>query len=60
MFPRHPSLKFKSAKKFVEEDEPLPEAEEAAREEMELRAIPRPIVQLPTLPEPALSWCSVA
>jgi len=55
MFPRHPSLKFESAKKFVEDDEPLPLAESDAGRDMELGAIPQPLTQLPRLPEAALS-----
>jgi len=49
-FPRHPSLKFEAAKKFVEEDEPLPEVEEPAGADVEMRAWPRPLAELPRLP----------
>jgi len=52
LFPRHPSLKFEHAKKFVEDDEPLPEREEQ-NTPIEMKPVPRP--PLPRLPEAALS-----
>jgi len=56
LFPRHPSLKFEDAKKFVENDEPLPEHEEQNKP-FEMKPIPRP--PLPRLPEAALSRCDL-
>jgi hypothetical protein len=57
LFPRHPSLKFEDAKKFVEDDEPLPEHEEQNKP-IEMKPIPRP--PLPRLPEAALSRCDLS
>jgi len=59
MFPRHPSLKFEAAKKFVEDDEPLPEAEEQTREDIEMMTKQKPLPVLPRLPEAAHSRWSL-
>ena len=55
MFPRHPSIKFEAAKKFVEENEPLDVDGETDEEDLEMRAVPRPLPELPQLPEAAHS-----
>jgi len=58
LFPRHPSLKFEDAKKFVEDDKPLPELEEQNKP-VEMKPIPRLITPLPRIPEAALSRCDL-
>lgn len=52
MFPRHPSLKFEAAKRFVVDDEPLEvDPESRPADDLEMRKIERPLPALPKMPE---------
>lgn len=59
MFPRHPSLRFEAAKRFVVDDEPLELDGDQLAGDLELGAIQRPLPALPQLPEAAHSKSSL-